>query len=154
MNKYLNKFSKNLKEISAKSRKISRCHNIEFYFQIYYDLGMYKVYREMNHEATEHFNQCKTLHDQLKHEADPEKTGFFKIKEDSLKGFCYACGVTADDNRNLTLQFYSSIRNNYTVKFYFVVFGCYFQTSLSLISNLLSLKKLENFKFHQIFFFN
>lgn len=83
---------------------------------MYYDLGTYKVYREITNEAAEYFTLCKRLYDQVKScKSNLAGAGFCEINEDSLNGFCYACGVTIDQKRNLTLQFYAAIRNNYSV---------------------------------------
>ncbi|XP_065215159.1 integrator complex subunit 8 [Planococcus citri] len=87
----------------------------KFFCQIYYDLGNYKLYREQHAEASEYFMSCKALFDKLKMlPLDSSCDGFCEIKEDNLKGFCRACGMMLDENRNLTLEFYSAIRNNYT----------------------------------------
>lgn len=84
--------------------------------QIYYDLGAYKLYRELTAEAAEYFTSCKTLYDEMKStEIDSSVDGFCEIKEEILKGFCHACGVSLDSNENLVLKFYSSIRKNYAV---------------------------------------
>lgn len=71
----------------------------------------------MSSEAAEYFTLCKELHDKVKSSnCNSSVAGFCEIKEENLNGFCYACGVLIDQNRNLTLQFYSAIRNNYTVR--------------------------------------
>lgn len=73
----------------------------------------------MNHEATEYFTSCKQLYDELlRTKGNSEVDNFFCVKEESLKGFCYACGISVDETRNLTLQFYSALRNNYLVNIF------------------------------------
>lgn len=74
------------------------------------------MYRELNNEAADYFTMCKKLIDELKNgKNDPMTDGYFEVKKENLEGFCYACGVMIDKNRNLILQFYSAIRDNYTV---------------------------------------
>lgn len=80
------------------------------------------MYRELTNEATEYFTSCKNLYDQLtRSKENSEADSFFRVKEESLKGFCYACGVAIDEKRNLTLQFQSAIRNNYSVNTFLLV---------------------------------
>lgn len=76
---------------------------------------MFKIYGEAHGEAVDYFTRCKTLHDRVKAEDDQSIKGFFEISEASLRGFCHACGINTDEERNLTLQFYAAIRNNYAV---------------------------------------
>ena len=94
-----------------------RAPSFAFYvLQIYYDLGAYKVYRELTSEAGAYFLACKNLYDQSRNgKSDVTCDEFCEIKVQSLTGFCRACGVTVERNQNLVLKFYSAVRDNYTV---------------------------------------
>ena len=77
------------------------------------------MYRELPTEAAAYLTSCKNLYDELSStNFDSFIDGFCEVKKESLTGFCRACGVFLDQNENLVLKFYSSIRKNYTVSGY------------------------------------